>query len=51
MRMSIMENAGYRTDDISVEKIAANVGQIIDMSEAVNFGIGARAEAQLSEAG
>jgi NAD(P)-dependent dehydrogenase (short-subunit alcohol dehydrogenase family) len=50
MRMSIMENAGYRTDDISVEKIAANIGQIIDMSEAVNFGIGAQAEAQLSEA-
>jgi NAD(P)-dependent dehydrogenase (short-subunit alcohol dehydrogenase family) len=50
MRMSIMENAGYRTDDISAEKIAANIGQIIDMREAVNFGIGVQAEAQLSEA-
>jgi NAD(P)-dependent dehydrogenase (short-subunit alcohol dehydrogenase family) len=41
MRMSIMENAGYRTDDVTVENIAANIDQVIDMSQAVDFGIGA----------
>jgi NAD(P)-dependent dehydrogenase (short-subunit alcohol dehydrogenase family) len=40
MRMSIMENAGYRTDDVTAENIAANIDQIIDMREAVDFGIG-----------
>ncbi|SFF77482.1 NAD(P)-dependent dehydrogenase, short-chain alcohol dehydrogenase family [Novosphingobium sp. CF614] len=41
LRMSIMENAGYKTDDISVESIAANIDQILDMSSATQFGIGA----------
>jgi NAD(P)-dependent dehydrogenase (short-subunit alcohol dehydrogenase family) len=41
MRMSIMENAGFRTDDVTPENIAANIDRVIDMREAVDFGIGA----------
>jgi NAD(P)-dependent dehydrogenase (short-subunit alcohol dehydrogenase family) len=39
-RMSIMENSGYKADNISMESIAANIDQIIDMSTAANVGIG-----------
>jgi hypothetical protein len=38
--MSIMENAGYKADSLSMESIAAHIDQIIDMSTAVNVGIG-----------
>jgi NAD(P)-dependent dehydrogenase (short-subunit alcohol dehydrogenase family) len=41
MRMSIMESAGFQSDDMSLENIAANVDKIIDMSSPVQFGIGA----------
>jgi hypothetical protein len=41
LRMSIMENAGFKSDDMTIEAIAANVDQIIDMSSAAEFGIGA----------
>jgi NAD(P)-dependent dehydrogenase (short-subunit alcohol dehydrogenase family) len=41
MRMSIMENPGYKADDMTMESIAANVDTIIDMSSPVQFGIGA----------
>jgi hypothetical protein len=35
-----MENSGYKADNISMESIAANIDQIIDMSTAANVGIG-----------
>jgi len=41
MRMSIMENQGFSGDDLTMETIAANIDQIIDMSSAADFGIGA----------
>ena len=41
MRMSIMENAGFNSEDMSVENIAANIDTIIDMTSAVQFGAGA----------
>jgi hypothetical protein len=40
MRMAIMENEGYRTDKMTVENIAANIGQIIDMKDCAHIGIG-----------
>jgi len=41
MRMSIMENPGLKTDDMTMENIAANVDKILDMSNAFQFGAGA----------
>jgi NAD(P)-dependent dehydrogenase (short-subunit alcohol dehydrogenase family) len=41
LRMSIMENEGYRSDDITLEGVAANVEKILDMSSPVQFGAGA----------
>lgn len=41
LRMSIMENAGFSSPDMTVENIAANIDQILDMSSAVQFGAGA----------
>ena len=41
LRMAIMENAGFASDEMTIENIAANVDQIIDMSSAAHFGIGA----------
>jgi NAD(P)-dependent dehydrogenase (short-subunit alcohol dehydrogenase family) len=41
LRMSIMENAGFKTGDMTMESIAANIDQILDMSSATQFGIGA----------
>jgi NAD(P)-dependent dehydrogenase (short-subunit alcohol dehydrogenase family) len=41
MRMSIMENAGFSSDDMSMENIAAHIDQILDMSTAREFGAGA----------
>jgi NAD(P)-dependent dehydrogenase (short-subunit alcohol dehydrogenase family) len=41
MRMSIMESPGLKTDDMTMENIAANVDTILDMSNAFQFGAGA----------
>jgi NAD(P)-dependent dehydrogenase (short-subunit alcohol dehydrogenase family) len=41
LRMAVMENQGFTSDNITPEEIAANVETIIDMSEAVNVGVGA----------
>jgi NAD(P)-dependent dehydrogenase (short-subunit alcohol dehydrogenase family) len=41
LRMAIMENQGYTSENLTPEEIAANIGAIIDMSEAVNVGVGA----------
>jgi hypothetical protein len=40
--MAIMENEGYRGEDMSVENIAANINQIIDMKDCIHVGIGAK---------
>jgi hypothetical protein len=40
MRMAIMENQGYRTENVTVESISANIGQIIDMNDCTHVGIG-----------
>ena len=45
LRMAIMENQGMASGAMSVETIAANVDEIIDMSDARNFGVGATARA------
>jgi NAD(P)-dependent dehydrogenase (short-subunit alcohol dehydrogenase family) len=47
LRMAIMENQGFTSDNITPEEIAANVEKIIDMSEAVNVGVGAGGAATL----
>jgi NAD(P)-dependent dehydrogenase (short-subunit alcohol dehydrogenase family) len=41
MRMSIMENPGFKSDDMSMENIAENIETILDMSTTVQFGAGA----------
>jgi NAD(P)-dependent dehydrogenase (short-subunit alcohol dehydrogenase family) len=41
LRMAIMENAGFHSDDMTLESIAANIDQVLDMSSAAHFGIGA----------
>jgi NAD(P)-dependent dehydrogenase (short-subunit alcohol dehydrogenase family) len=42
MRMAIMENEGFRGEDMSVENIAAHINQIIDMKDCIHVGIGAK---------
>jgi NAD(P)-dependent dehydrogenase (short-subunit alcohol dehydrogenase family) len=45
MRVALMENEGFVSDDMSVESIAAHTEQILDMRNAVHFGIGGQAKA------
>lgn len=40
LRMSIMQNTGYKSDNLTPEEIAENIGTIVDMSEATNIGVG-----------
>jgi NAD(P)-dependent dehydrogenase (short-subunit alcohol dehydrogenase family) len=40
LRMAIMENQGYTSENLTPEEIAANVGKVMDMSEAANIGVG-----------
>jgi NAD(P)-dependent dehydrogenase (short-subunit alcohol dehydrogenase family) len=40
LRMAIMQNQGITSDAMSIEIIAANVGKVIDMSDAQNVGVG-----------
>jgi NAD(P)-dependent dehydrogenase (short-subunit alcohol dehydrogenase family) len=40
LRMAFAENEGLRSDDMSVEAIAANIDQIVDMSRATVVGLG-----------
>jgi NAD(P)-dependent dehydrogenase (short-subunit alcohol dehydrogenase family) len=47
LRMAIMENQGYTSDNLTPEEVAANIDQIIDMSEAANIGVGAGGAAAL----
>jgi hypothetical protein len=41
LRIAVMENAGFTSDHITPEEIAANIETILDMSAAVNVGVGA----------
>jgi urease alpha subunit len=42
LRMAIMQNDGFTHENLTMEAIAANLDQIIDMSDAANVGVGAR---------
>jgi hypothetical protein len=44
LRMAVMENAGFTSDNITPEEIAANIDTIVDMSAAMNVGVGAGAD-------
>jgi NAD(P)-dependent dehydrogenase (short-subunit alcohol dehydrogenase family) len=48
LRMAIMENEGFVSDEVTLESIAAHAEQILDMSKAVHFGIGGQARANVS---
>jgi hypothetical protein len=50
MRVALMENEGLVSDDVSVESIAAHAEQILDMSQAVHFGVGGKASASSASA-
>jgi NAD(P)-dependent dehydrogenase (short-subunit alcohol dehydrogenase family) len=41
LRMSIMQNQGYTSENLTAEDIAANVEQVVDMSAALDVGVGA----------
>ena len=47
LRMAIMQNQGYTSDNLTPEEVAANVEKIIDMSAAANVGVGAGGAAAL----
>jgi NAD(P)-dependent dehydrogenase (short-subunit alcohol dehydrogenase family) len=40
LRMAIMQNQGITSDAMSIETIAANVDEVVDMSDAQNVGVG-----------
>ena len=40
LRMAVMQNTGITSDDMSVETIASNIDQIVDMRDAQSVGIG-----------
>jgi NAD(P)-dependent dehydrogenase (short-subunit alcohol dehydrogenase family) len=44
LRIAVMENAGFTSDNITPEEIAANIDTIVDMSAAMNVGVGAGAD-------
>ena len=50
LRMAIMQNQGLTSEQLSAELIAANVDKVIDMSHAVNVGVGVGGTAALPEA-
>jgi len=50
MRVALMENEGFVSDDMTMESIAAHAEQILDMSQAVHFGVGGRASASAASA-
>jgi hypothetical protein len=49
LRMAIMENEGFVSDDMTPESIAAHAEQILDMRRAVHFGIGGKAKASVNQ--
>jgi NAD(P)-dependent dehydrogenase (short-subunit alcohol dehydrogenase family) len=44
LRLALMENEGFVSDDMTLESIAAHAEQILDMRNAVHFGIGGEAK-------
>jgi hypothetical protein len=50
LRMAIMENAGFTTDDLTLEAIHAHTDEIIDMSSARHVGVGAGGTAEMPAA-
>jgi NAD(P)-dependent dehydrogenase (short-subunit alcohol dehydrogenase family) len=40
LRMAVMQNQGYTSENLTAEEIAANVDKIMDMSAAANVGVG-----------
>jgi NAD(P)-dependent dehydrogenase (short-subunit alcohol dehydrogenase family) len=42
LRMAIMQNEGFTDENLTMEAIAEHLGQIIDMNDAANVGVGAR---------
>jgi NAD(P)-dependent dehydrogenase (short-subunit alcohol dehydrogenase family) len=49
LRMAVMENMGFTTEGLTPEKIAANIGQVLDMSKGVVVGIGAGGASSMPE--
>ena len=49
LRMAIMQNQGYTSENLTAEEIAANVDQIMDMSAAKNVGVGIGGQAEMSK--
>jgi NAD(P)-dependent dehydrogenase (short-subunit alcohol dehydrogenase family) len=47
IRMAVMENQGLSSDALTPEKIAANIDKVVDMSTAVNVGVGAGGKATM----
>jgi hypothetical protein len=43
LRMAIMQNVGFTSENLTMETIAEHLDEIIDMSAAANVGVGARA--------
>jgi NAD(P)-dependent dehydrogenase (short-subunit alcohol dehydrogenase family) len=42
LRMAIMQNDGFTSENMTMEVIAANIDEIVDMRDAANVGVGAR---------
>jgi NAD(P)-dependent dehydrogenase (short-subunit alcohol dehydrogenase family) len=40
LRMAIMQNQGYTSENLTAVEIAANIDQVVDMSGALNVGVG-----------
>lgn len=51
LRLAFSENDGYRTDDLTVEAVAANIDQILDMTSAQVVGLGMADDAVSADAG
>jgi NAD(P)-dependent dehydrogenase (short-subunit alcohol dehydrogenase family) len=45
LRLAFSENEGYRSEDMTVEEIAANISQVVDMSDAQVVGLDMAAKA------
>jgi hypothetical protein len=49
LRMAIMENEGYTSNNLTPEEIAANIDKVMDMSKAANIGVGIGGKAELQK--
>jgi NAD(P)-dependent dehydrogenase (short-subunit alcohol dehydrogenase family) len=48
LRMAVMQNQGYTSENLTAEEIVANIDQVIDMSAAANVGVGVGGVAAMS---